>query len=99
MKDAMTSLERFWSSDPPAVLAALGSSRRGLGNGDAKARMAEHAGERIRTRSHTSVLRLLARQFANPITLMLVAAAVVSGIVGDAVDAAIILIIVAASGI
>jgi Mg2+-importing ATPase len=91
--------EPFWSADPDAVLRGLGASRSGLTAEEAARRLAASAGERLAPRRTAGPLPLFLGQFKSPIVLILLAAAVLSGFLGDRVDAFIILGIVAASGL
>jgi Mg2+-importing ATPase len=86
----------FWACNESDLLQALDSSRAGL-----SAREAEHrrfAGTGPPHLRRTQLILLL-RQFATPITVILVLATIVSAAVGETVDAGIILAIVFASGL
>ncbi len=76
------------------VLRRLGSSPGGLGEGEAARRLAEHGPNALRSHA-ASPWRVLGRQLANPLLLLLVAAALVSLFVGEHADAVIILAIIA----
>ncbi|WP_158603472.1 magnesium-translocating P-type ATPase [Micromonospora radicis] len=87
----------FWAGQLPEALAAVGAPAQGLTGERATRLLAEHGPNRIAlARRHG--WRLLSSQFSSPIILILVAATVLSMIVGDLVDGVIILAIVAASG-
>ncbi len=89
----------FWSETPDQVLAALGSTERGLTSAQAAAKLAEVGPNTLGPVRQASWARLLARQFLSPIVLILVAATVLAWILGDAVDSAIILVIILISGL
>ena len=77
------------------ALARLGSdARAGLDRGEAAARLARYGPNAIREGKRRGPLRMLADQLTDFMILVLIAAAVVSGLIGDAVDTAVILAIV-----
>ena len=94
-----TTVESFWSVPEPELLSALGSSADGLTSAESTARLARFGPNVLREEARVGTLRLLLRQFTSPIVVMLLAAAALSGFLGDAVDAIIILAIVAFSGL
>jgi len=81
------------------VEASVGSSSDGLTAAEAAARLATRAAGGLRGKGPLAELALLARQFESPIILILVGATILSGALGDATDAAIILAIVPLSGL
>jgi P-type Mg2+ transporter len=82
------------SSD--AVCTRLESTPQGLTAAEAAARLATFGPNTLRVR-HVTALGVLASQVRNPLMLLLVAAAAVSGLTGDPTDASIIGAIVALS--
>ena len=90
----------FWST-PDADLAREFSTdpQRGLSTSQATAGLARYGANTLRPEERTGDLRLLARQFTNPIVLLLLAAAALSAWLGDGADAAIIGVIIAVSGL
>ena len=95
MPDETTNL---WSAPEPDVARSLGVPDSGLTSTQAAAQLARFRPNRLRAEDRSGPVRLLARQFTNPIVLMLVGAAVLSGFLGDPADAIIISAIVLASG-
>ncbi len=91
--------ETFWAHPKETVLENLGSSVAGLSSAKAAAVLGEAGPNRLDAHAETSALRLLARQFVSPIELILVAATVLSGILGDWTDSLIILVILVLSGL
>lgn len=89
----------FWSLPPETAPAGLGSSREGLASAEAAARLRTQGPNRIERSRRMSGLELLLRQFASPLVLMLLAAAVLSLALREPRDAVIILIIVVMSGL
>ena len=87
----------FWSIPEDRLLQALKTSRRGLSSAEAMRRLERCGPNRLRERAVAGPWALLARQFRSPITVMLLAAAVLSMIVGEITDGAVILGIVIVS--
>ncbi|WP_233513718.1 magnesium-translocating P-type ATPase, partial [Micromonospora craterilacus] len=87
----------FWAGQLPEALAAVGAPPQGL-SGEQAARLLRERGPNRVTVARRRGWRLLLAQFTSPIILILVAATVLSMAVGDLIDGAIILAIVAASG-
>lgn len=71
----------------------------GLASSEAARRLAEHGANAVDDDRAPSTVRLLLRQFASPIELILVVATVLSGVLGDWTDATIILVILLLSGL
>ncbi len=89
----------YWSLAPEQLLSALHASRKGLKPVDAQQRLKEYGLNTIRAQQQVTALRLLLSQFKSPLVLILIFAAIVSGIVGEWVDASIVLAIVLGSTI
>ncbi len=81
-----------------AALARLASSNAGLAPEEAARRLAERGPNELRRAPRASRLALLVRQFTSLLIGILVAAAVVSAVLGDWVDASAILAIVLLNG-
>ncbi|MFO1425709.1 MAG: magnesium-translocating P-type ATPase [Steroidobacteraceae bacterium] len=84
----------YWSRDAAALLAELGSDTAGLAAAEATARLARHGPNAVEEHAEIATLQLLARQFANPLVLILVVGAAISAFVGEWTEAAIIVAIV-----
>ena len=95
----MGSDSAFWSLTLQDLLSSLNSSRAGLAAAEAERRLAQHGPNSLRPDTNGRIIRLLLRQFGSPIVLLLIGAAVLSVLLHDATDGAIILMIVAVSGI
>ena len=87
----------YWSLAPEQLLSELHTSRNGLQPVEAARRLQQYGPNTIRAQQETSALLLLLSQFKSPLVLILIFAAVVSGIVGEWVDAIIVLVIVLGS--
>lgn len=88
----------YWSWSPEGACAAADSSEAGLTERQAADRRAAQGPNAVAPDQRRTTLRLLIGQFANPIILILLAATVLSMIVGDPVDGSVILVIICASG-
>ena len=77
------SLDAAASMQATEVLTALGTSDTGLTSGEAEQRLAADGPNAVRTH-HASLWRTLIEQFRSPLLMLLLAAALVSAIVGRA---------------
>jgi Mg2+-importing ATPase len=84
----------YWSQSIDGVMAELRSSPDGLSSAAARERLAQVGPNTLQARRHMTGLRLLLGQLSNPLMLILVFAAIVSAIVQEWVDAAIVLAVV-----
>lgn len=98
-QDALTAPEAYWSLAPEQIFTILHSSADGLQPADAEYRLQQFGLNAIQARKRTSALQLFLSQFKSPLVLILIFAAIVSGIVGEWVDAIIVLTIVLGSTI
>lgn len=89
----------FWSLTADEILGSLETGSQGLTTARAVARLATAGPNRLTAARRTTAFRLLVRQFASPLVLMLAFAAVLSLAVHEANDAVIILIILITSGL
>ncbi len=100
MSQAVATEQRaYWRLGPEEALAALGSSRRGLSTDEAVRRLERFGPNQLEPPRRAGALGLLLRQFASPIVLLLIFATVISLVLGDVTDAAIILAIVLGSAL
>lgn len=91
--------EPFWSSPVEQLLDSLETSTAGLSSDVAAQRLAASGLNTLERWRRTGDLWLLVRQFTSPIVLMLIAATLISLVLGDFTDGLIILAIVFASGL
>jgi P-type Mg2+ transporter len=91
------SAEEVVGSPPDRVLERLGSSAAGLGRDEAAARLQSYGYNEVAARRRRGILGEFLTHFRNPVTLILIGAAIVAGFVGDPLNAIIILAIVVAS--
>ena len=87
----------FWSLATDDVLAAVGSSTRGLGAVAARERLEREGPNAAAPPPRLAGARLFLRQFESPILLVLVGATVLAMVLGDVLDGAIILAIIVLS--
>ncbi|MEJ2148495.1 MAG: HAD-IC family P-type ATPase [Chloroflexota bacterium] len=89
----------YWSKPIGDLLAELETSDKGLGSGEAARRLAQVGPNTLKPKRKTSPLGLLLGQFTSPITLILIAAALLPLFLRDLADALIILSSVLVSGL
>ena len=82
--------EPWHARDVAATLAAIDSDSDGLDEAEAEARLARHGPNRLPPPPRRGALRRLAEQFNNVLIYVLVAAAVVSALLGHWVDTGVI---------
>ena len=87
----------YWSMASEQLLSELHSSRNGLQPGEAARRLQQYGPNTIQAQQQATALRLLLSQLNSPLVLILIFAAIVSGVVGEWVDAIIIIAIVLGS--
>ena len=87
----------YWTLPEQDLALRLGSGPSGLAGTEAEARLRRFGPNAIEPRRNSQALLLLARQFRSPLVLILVFACVVSAVVGEGSEAAIIGLIVVAS--
>ena len=96
-RDTRDDSQPYWTVPADRQFARLRSGPSGLTSAEAASRLRRHGPNRVRDHAAVSRLRVLASQFQSPLLLLLVFAAIVSGLTGQWLDAGIVLIIVATS--
>ena len=86
--------ESWHTLEAEMVLNILDSSPQGLSQDEAAARLEQHGPNEIAIAQRGSAIRMFIRQFSNILTIILLVAVAVSFLVGETVDAILILIIV-----
>jgi len=86
----------YWSCPEQKLLQELSCREAGLSSEEAYTRHIANSQHSIKSRRHAGGLLLFLRQFGSPITLMLVAAAILSFFLGERSDAFIIVAIILA---
>lgn len=89
----------FWAADERELFDRLQTGRTGLTEAAAAAALERVGANRLDSQRDASPWALLARQFLSPIEIILIAATILSGALGDWTDAGIILVILVLSGL
>lgn len=88
---------QFWEEKVGLILSSLRTSVNGLSEVEANRRLKEHGANVININNKKSSFFIFLSQFFNPLILILVAASLVSGFLGDWVSTIIIILIVVSS--
>lgn len=94
-----TRLASFWNLSKEDALHEISSSPTGLTSAEAGSREKIYGANTLKARPRSSTVLLFLVQFKNPITLLLIGAAILSMALGDFTDALIILFIILVSSI
>ena len=86
--------QAYWSQPPEQVLATLHSAPNRLSASEAARRLAQAGPNLLQARSQVTALGTFLHQFSSPITLILLVATLISAVLGDWADTAIILVII-----
>ncbi|MEO8449358.1 MAG: magnesium-translocating P-type ATPase [Gemmatimonadota bacterium] len=81
----------YWSLAPDQLLSALHATATGLETAEAERRLARSGPNTIKSHQQATALGLFLNQFKSPLVLILIFAAVVSLLVGEWIDAMIVL--------
>lgn len=87
-------IARPWSAPASAVLTALETSSKGLSLDEVRKRQEQHGPNSLPSTPRAGPLRRFLRQFNNLLILVLIAAAVITGILQHWIDTAVILAVV-----
>lgn len=88
---------QFWEEKVGVVLSHLQTSERGLSAIEARRRLVSNGPNLIVGAKRNNAVKLFFSQFSNPLVLILVAASLISGFLGDWTATAIIVLIVVSS--
>jgi P-type Mg2+ transporter len=88
------SIDNYWSLPADSAFKTLTCSDKGLSDSEANSRLGTYGPNTIKATSHSSAFLLFLSQFKSPITILLIAAALLSMLLGDFTDAMIILVII-----
>lgn len=89
--------EPFWTQSPAEAATALGCTTNGLSSAEAATRLAKYGRNADLQMREAGLLLTVGRRLLEPMCLILIAAALVSGLTGDVPSALIILLILGAS--
>ncbi|HSD90650.1 MAG TPA: magnesium-translocating P-type ATPase, partial [Kofleriaceae bacterium] len=90
-------MKEYWTHTPEEVAHALGTGLGGLSSVEAERRQGRFGPNEIRRRATSTRLHMLWRQVRSPLVLLLVFAAIASGVSGEWADATIVVAILVAS--
>ena len=88
------SMADWYTMDTNLALDRLGTRREGLTEEEAARRLEEHGPNRLEERRGRSPIVAFLEQFTEVMVIVLIVAAVISFVVGESIDATMILIIV-----
>jgi Mg2+-importing ATPase len=81
-KSQTDDLGTFWTQTPEAICAALHCGLEGLSSDDARRRLAQYGSNSDAETKSDSVLRAILRRLLEPLSLILLAAGIVSVVTG-----------------
>jgi Mg2+-importing ATPase len=87
----------YWSLAPEQLLSELSTTANGLSQAEVAERLKQYGLNTIEARRQVAALGLFLNQFKSPLVLILIFAAIVSGLVGEWIDAGIVLAVVLGS--
>ncbi|HET9952725.1 MAG TPA: magnesium-translocating P-type ATPase [Candidatus Eisenbacteria bacterium] len=90
-------MTRFWQQPIAALESDLRAGAAGLSGAEATDRLARHGPNVLRPRRERALLLQFLSRFANPLVLLLLAAAVISGFTGDRASCTIIAVMIGLS--
>src|SRR6202521_509578 len=90
-------MQPFWTRTPDTLCAELRCSRDGLSTQDAEARLGRYGPNADAVAKRTSLFGAIARRLLEPLSLILLAAGIVSVVTGDTIGGSIIVTILAFS--
>ena len=89
-------VDRPWAEEPAAILRALAvDAHRGLDGDEVRRRRQRHGPNLLRASARESAWRILLRQFANVVVILLVAAAALSLAFGETANGIAVLLVIA----
>ena len=91
--------QHYSSLTAEQTLKDLNSSKEGLSEAEAKQRLQKYGTNELKKKKKTSPLEIFFRQFTSFIVIILLAATGVSALIGEYLDAVVILIIIVLNGI
>jgi Mg2+-importing ATPase len=90
-------MQHFWTLTSDSLCAELRCTRNGLSTQDAEARLGQYGPNSDAVARHTSLFGAIVRRLLEPLSLILLAAGIVSTVTGDAIGGSIIVAILAFS--
>jgi Mg2+-importing ATPase len=99
LSDSASSAESLLSSPPDEFMESLKTSKHGLTDKEASARLDFYGYNELAKRKRRIIIIAFLEHFRSPLILMLLISALISGLVGEPTDAALILLIIIMSAI
>ena len=84
---------RYWAEPLDDLLRRLRSAAHGISSRDAVDRLRREEPNVLSATPRAGIVRLFLRQFSNPLVAILVVAAIVSALLGEATDSGIIVVV------
>jgi Mg2+-importing ATPase len=97
LTDRVSGPDEYWSLPFEVLLAKVGSNANGLSTDEAERRLSTYGRNLLQPKKEATAVGLFLNQFKSPIVLILLFATGLSAVLGDWVDAVIILVIVLGS--
>jgi hypothetical protein len=92
-------IEAYWSRPVDEIIAALGSSVKGISTSEAAQRLLRFGSNDLGARQRHTIVRLFLTRFTSPLILILVFAAIIAMVVHDWLNALIVLGILVVSAV
>jgi Ca2+-transporting ATPase len=89
----------YYDQEISSVFEELNTSEKGLSSGEAEKRLEEYGKNELKEKEKVPVFRLLLSQFKSVLIAILIIASIVSALLGEAIDAVVILFTVFLAGI
>ncbi len=89
----------YYDQEVNSVFEALGTSEAGLSSEEAERRLHKYGENQLREEEKVSVLRLFLSQFKSILIFILIIASIVSALLGELIDTAVIIFTVVLAGI
>jgi magnesium-transporting ATPase (P-type) len=91
--------DQYYQCDENSLLTSLGTAHTGLSDQEAIKRLKEFGYNKLGVTKNSTTLHLLVSQIKSPLTIILIASAILSFFLGERVDAVIILFIIIISAL
>jgi len=92
-------MANFYNLNVSDTIKSIGTSQKGLSEEEARKRLKEHGSNELKQKEKISPFQILIRQFTSSIVFILLAALVISLLIGERLDAIVISTIVIINGI
>ena len=86
--------EQYSSLKLDKIYEKIGSSEKGLSSTEARERLKKYGANELASKDKTNTFSIFISQFKSPIVLILIAASIIAGFLGESIDSIVILGIV-----